>query len=374
MSTQFTVDSSPSLVSNPSHPSALASILASTFAVASSVLPSNIELPAYHNTYDVTIPLPEFEEDEETFSFVDDVIGSVRAVANTSPTKVNHINYHFKSKDISVFEQGQIETDLGLRPDSEIELEGEGSSMADHDETRGVSIKFAMAHTFKDSVSEAYKKLLEHGNSPIASEDFKEFANSWSGTEEIVRVGALAIETLSRDGKGPTDLREAYSILHVAYAMSQCDVVSIPLINSEQLYRDLRRIKTEIPSSERDLFDEIAIAMAEEFRCALTWMRKHKLDAFLGSADTQQEAPSLSEWLRTAERKARMKEALSLNDYGKDPPMLVNPKDLDNFWSFSHTVHPHTQGELAATLLYKGIQMFSQGTHAVPQVLHENPR
>ncbi|KAF3929757.1 hypothetical protein ABW19_dt0202877 [Dactylella cylindrospora] len=108
----------------------------------------------------------------------------------------------------------------------------------------------------------------------------------------------------------PNTIREVYSFLHVAYAISQADTAPTLKTSREEFYAGIKVFKqalsrgTLVPGSlnDRNLFDDLARVMAEEFECAIRWIKRNRL-AYLGvtlsyfvsvTCSVQQELPASS--------------------------------------------------------------------------------
>ncbi|KAF3929769.1 hypothetical protein ABW19_dt0205045 [Dactylella cylindrospora] len=218
-----------------------------------------------------------------------------------------------------------------------------------------------ISKSFRTATIAAYNKLVACSKSPGATVEFQNFANSWSGVDEIVGIGRQVKEKVEQYKHPPEGLREAYCLLHFTYGLSQTEMVKIPTIGEKKIYEALRSLKSGILVVEQDLFDEIAAAMAMEFGCALSWMRKNKLDYFLERQSTRYKEPlSVADWLRLAAEKTRWKEELSLNDYGKDPPPFVELQDLDACRLVVRPTKTEVCGDLAISLLCKGFEVFTR--------------
>ncbi|KAF3936945.1 hypothetical protein ABW19_dt0207736 [Dactylella cylindrospora] len=136
------------------------------------------------------------------------------------------------------------------------------------------------------AASKAYKKLLNASKQRRASDQLKHFVRSLKGLQNIIRVGADALNAILQ-GEVPTQLDRIYCLLHVAYAVSQTkdlenDIPEVTFRSDLDMFRKCLSSEPEAPNkpSEQDLFDELIGIMLDEFKNGLLWVHNHHGNLF----------------------------------------------------------------------------------------------
>ncbi|KAF3929799.1 hypothetical protein ABW19_dt0209475 [Dactylella cylindrospora] len=210
---------------------------------------------------------------------------------------------------------------------------------------------------FNYFAQKTFTKLEKHLLSPSSTNGFRQFFLSWQDIDEIIGVGSRALIDLADKGKLPGNLREAYAILHVAYGLSQCDSDAPKPAGNGEFRRTLRLFKRCIQTQDQqEIFDEIATLMAEEFECALKWMKENQVNRWMDESSTPTSTPQfVSEWLR----KAWLREALSIvsSPFGqaKNPPSTVSPCAISIAVPRWDLPAPPKISEFIGTVFYEGV-------------------
>ncbi|KAK6338854.1 hypothetical protein TWF696_009662 [Orbilia brochopaga] len=138
---------------------------------------------------------------------------------------------------------------------------------------------------FLSSATKAHDKLKRAAYSITVSDDFRRFYKDLGGFKEILQAGFEALEKFLEGGI-PRSLKEMYSFLHIAYAMSQAELVDVPALGDSEFATGISIFKhclldepaTGSQISEQDLFEEIVKIMWDELRDGLAWIKGQ--DAF----------------------------------------------------------------------------------------------
>ncbi|KAK6527737.1 hypothetical protein TWF694_004717 [Orbilia ellipsospora] len=252
-------------------------------------------------------------------------------------------------------------------------------------------------HTFKnafwDASASAFHKLQEYAQtSTDTSEGFCEFVTSLGSLEDVHLRGFDVLRNVM-EGHCPADVHDIYVLLHVAYAVSQSELVE-PLNGSSVEFWDgvqiFRNMLLPVPhftggGSQRDIFDRLVELMAEEFECAILWMRKNSCASmfapvapFVVSSDLNLSTHnSLAVWIR----KACMIESskywhqdliVSAGATHDDPGITdhVNPYNLDLRNKEVSMLFKNTDwGDIISMPIYQGLVRFFQGIY--PDVLSQ---
>ncbi|KAK6539406.1 hypothetical protein TWF694_009631 [Orbilia ellipsospora] len=128
----------------------------------------------------------------------------------------------------------------------------------------------------------AYKKLKRAAYSDTVSTRFRRFCNNLGELDDILQTGFDTLEKFL-DGGIPRSLKEMYSFLHVAYAMSQDGDEMTPKLDEPAFISGISVFKgcLEAESSEQDLFDEVVTVMWDELNHGLSWVKEQKFEASL---------------------------------------------------------------------------------------------
>ncbi|KAF3921650.1 hypothetical protein AA313_de0209316 [Arthrobotrys entomopaga] len=145
----------------------------------------------------------------------------------------------------------------------------------------------------------AYKKLKRAAYSDTVSSSFRRFCNNLGELDDILQTGFDALEKFL-DGGIPRSLKEMYSFLHVAYAMSQDGDETTPKLDEPAFISGISVFKrcleaessTRSEVSEQDLFDEIVAVMWDELNHGLSWVREQKFEASFLSSFASSTTPS----------------------------------------------------------------------------------
>ncbi|KAK6360077.1 hypothetical protein TWF730_006231 [Orbilia blumenaviensis] len=136
---------------------------------------------------------------------------------------------------------------------------------------------------FTAAAREAWVKLETAAKSDQVTQGFKMFFKSIRSFEHLTRLGFQNLDQVL-EGKTPTSLIPIYSVLHVAYAISQTTSSSIsqlsqPLAVSTFCADAQKRWKKCLKSgpnslgfSEEGVFDELLAVMTQEIDAALEWI------------------------------------------------------------------------------------------------------
>ncbi|KAK6345744.1 hypothetical protein TWF718_007651 [Orbilia javanica] len=136
---------------------------------------------------------------------------------------------------------------------------------------------------FTAAAREAWVKLETAAKSDQVTQGFKMFFKSIRSFEHLTRLGFQNLDQVL-EGKTPTSLIPIYSVLHVAYAISQTTSSSIPQLSQPLAVSTFcadaqRRWKKCLKSgpnslgfSEEGVFDELLAVMTQEIDAALEWI------------------------------------------------------------------------------------------------------
>ncbi|KAK6359212.1 hypothetical protein TWF696_000376 [Orbilia brochopaga] len=129
----------------------------------------------------------------------------------------------------------------------------------------------------------AWSKLEQAAQSDEVSDGFRKFFAAVGSYENLTRQGFRNLD-LMLDGKPPTTLIPVYSLLHVAYAISQTASDKVPQLpkplSVAEFSMDAQTtwkqcLKTGVNSlgfSDRLVFDELLVLMTNEIDAALEWI------------------------------------------------------------------------------------------------------
>ncbi|KAJ6255907.1 hypothetical protein Dda_9366 [Drechslerella dactyloides] len=129
----------------------------------------------------------------------------------------------------------------------------------------------------------AWNKLEQAAESGEVSDGFRKFFAAVGSFETLTRQGFKNLD-LMLDGKPPTTLIPVYSLLHVAYAISQTTSDKVPQLPKPLSVAEFsldaqttwkQCLKTGVNSlgfSDRLVFDELLVLMTNEIDAALEWI------------------------------------------------------------------------------------------------------
>ncbi|KAF3914019.1 hypothetical protein ABW21_db0209667 [Orbilia brochopaga] len=206
-----------------------------------------------------------------------------------------------------------------------------------HDETKrpktGESANFSGLHLsrirlyqtnekFRSAATKAYNKLKRAAWSDAVSDDFRRFYRDLGDLEDIFKAGFDTLESFLGGGI-PRSLKEMYSFLHVAYAMSQAELQTAPVLKDSEFAAGISIFKSCLPNeptaggqlSEQDLFDEIVKIMWDELHDAMVWAKENlgNLPVFAdSSASDRQEVYDILKW--SYDQNAENQEAAAVED------------------------------------------------------------
>ncbi|KAF3928658.1 hypothetical protein AA313_de0208522 [Arthrobotrys entomopaga] len=136
---------------------------------------------------------------------------------------------------------------------------------------------------FTTAARGAYQKLEAAAKSDTVSQGFKVFFKSIRSFENLTRLGFKNLDNVL-DGQTPTSLVPIYSVLHVAYAISQTTSDYLPQLSeapSAATFREdaqtywkkcLQGGNNSLGFSEQHVFDELLAVMTQEIDAALEWI------------------------------------------------------------------------------------------------------
>ncbi|EPS43050.1 hypothetical protein H072_2967 [Dactylellina haptotyla CBS 200.50] len=129
----------------------------------------------------------------------------------------------------------------------------------------------------------AYEKLETAAHSDAVSQGFKLFFRSIKSFEHLTRMGFKNLDKIL-DGQTPTSIVPIYSVLHVAYAISQTTSENLPQLTdapSVAAFREdaqtywkkcLQGGSNSLGFSEQHVFEELLAVMTQEIDAALEWI------------------------------------------------------------------------------------------------------
>ncbi|KAF3938747.1 hypothetical protein ABW19_dt0209494 [Dactylella cylindrospora] len=153
---------------------------------------------------------------------------------------------------------------------------------------------------FTTAARGAWNKLATAANSGRVSVGFKMFVQGLGGFENLTKIGFKNLD-LVMEGGTPRNLTGVYSVLHVAYALSQTASEKFPdlpkPISVSDFQRDATRIwrlcldkeKNTLGYSERQVFDELLAVMTQEVDSALEWIKDRTCLMELTNSEEQED-------------------------------------------------------------------------------------
>ncbi|KAK6361395.1 hypothetical protein TWF730_005127 [Orbilia blumenaviensis] len=142
-------------------------------------------------------------------------------------------------------------------------------------------------HRFHTSSLKALRKLQLGSSQKTASAQLREFVRDLGTVRDITKLGLESAQSFL-DGNQPSQLKAAYSFLHVAYAISQAGKGTANELEPQVFKEDLEVFRSCLPStseepdqpSQQDLFDEIKAIMWQELQEGLQWVSSHDKSQF----------------------------------------------------------------------------------------------
>ncbi|KAF3939142.1 hypothetical protein ABW19_dt0204398 [Dactylella cylindrospora] len=164
-------------------------------------------------------------------------------------------------------------------------------------------------NNFLEAAKRAYAKLKSAAYSERVSKSFRRFYRDLGDFDEIIKTGCDTLEKFFQ-GTIPRSLKNMYSFLHVAYAMSQSHSPSTRQLDEFAFRSGIAIFKGCLPSeaestdelSAQDLFDEIVSIMWDELNSGLAWIKKQDPQAhaaFAGptsNGNTHQQLKDILKW------------------------------------------------------------------------------
>ncbi|KAK6504553.1 hypothetical protein TWF481_006494 [Arthrobotrys musiformis] len=159
---------------------------------------------------------------------------------------------------------------------------------------------------FTAAAREAWVKLETAAKSDQVTQGFKVFFKSIRSFEHLTRLGFQNLDQVL-EGKTPTSLIPIYSVLHVAYAISQTTSSSIPQLSQplavstfcadaqKRWKKCLKSGPNSLGFSEEGVFDELLAVMTQEIDAALEWISTRTcMTAWTNVDETDDESESHS--------------------------------------------------------------------------------
>ncbi|KAF3139788.1 hypothetical protein TWF594_006643 [Orbilia oligospora] len=159
---------------------------------------------------------------------------------------------------------------------------------------------------FTAAAREAWIKLETAAKSDQVTQGFKMFFKSIRSFEHLTRLGFQNLDQVL-EGKTPTSLIPIYSVLHVAYAISQTTSSSIPQLSQplavstfcadaqKRWKKCLKSGPNSLGFSEEGVFDELLAVMTQEIDAALEWISTRTcMTAWTNVDETDDESESQS--------------------------------------------------------------------------------